>query len=77
MADKLIQAIGVNNLTLYFEYLDDLRESGRTNMFGAYVYLMREFSMSKEEALKVTSSWQDTFSDVLPAEDRVDMAMGD
>lgn len=28
----------------YFEYLDQLRESGVTNMFGAVPYLQAEFS---------------------------------
>jgi hypothetical protein len=27
----------------YFEYLEELRQSGVTNMFGASSYLMREF----------------------------------
>ena len=33
-----------------FEYLDALRESGVTNMFGATPYLMEEFGFDKREA---------------------------
>lgn len=31
--------------TEYFEYLDELRESGVTNMFGAAPYLVSEFGI--------------------------------
>ena len=38
----------------HLEYLDALRESGETNMFGARPYQMREFpNSSKDEALAV------------------------
>ena len=33
-----------NELETYFSYLDQLRESGETNMWGATEYLEREFS---------------------------------
>lgn len=44
------------------EYLDDLRESGRTNMFGASPYIMAEFGVSKHEARAILSEWMKTFS---------------
>jgi len=56
----------------YFEYLDDLRESGVTNMFGARPYLMEEFGLSKDEAAKVLTKWMDTFSERQPSRDRDD-----
>ena len=43
------------------EYLDQLRESGVTNMFGAGSYLQEEFGMDKHEARKVLSEWMRTF----------------
>lgn len=43
------------------EYLDQLRESGVTNMFGASPYLMREFGLDKQEAREVLSEWMRTF----------------
>lgn len=46
----------------YLSYLDDLRDSGITNMFGARPYLMREFSeLNKEEASIVLTYWMETF----------------
>lgn len=40
-----------------FEYLDGLRESGVTNMFGATPYIVREFSISKNEARELLTKW--------------------
>jgi len=43
-----------DNLTdEHLEYLDDLRESGVTNMYGAGAYLEDEFDMTREEANQV------------------------
>lgn len=42
----------------HLEYLDDLRASGETNMFGARPYLMSAFpDLSKNEALEVFMYW--------------------
>ena len=40
-----------------FTYLEELRESGVTNMFGAGEYLEREFSLNNKEAKDVLISW--------------------
>jgi hypothetical protein len=46
----------------HLNYLDDLRESGKTNMFGARPYLMREFSyLSAKDAGNILSYWMETF----------------
>tara|TARA_R110000824_G_scaffold290860_3_gene479324 strand:+ start:90 stop:257 length:168 start_codon:yes stop_codon:yes gene_type:complete len=47
---------------LYFEYLDELRESGRTNMFGAAPYLAGAFGLDKYEARSILKEWMNTFS---------------
>ncbi len=47
--------------TEMFEYLDDLRESGITNMYGAPAYLEREFDLNREESVAVWKKWADTF----------------
>lgn len=48
----------------HLEYLDELRESGATNMFGATPYLMDEFpDLDKQQARSVLLYWMDTFSD--------------
>jgi hypothetical protein len=49
------------NETELFEYLNELRESGATNMFGAGPYLVREFGLSKTEANKVLARWMASF----------------
>jgi hypothetical protein len=40
-----------------FEYLDALRDSGETNMFGAGPYLQAEFELTANEARKHVSDW--------------------
>jgi len=46
------------------EYLDELRDSGETNMYGARPYLMSDFpELSKQEAAKVLTYWMQTFSE--------------
>ena len=49
-----------------FEYLDELRESGVTNMFGARPYVMAEFGMAKKEAAGLLTEWMQTFSERHP-----------
>ncbi len=43
------------------EYLDRLRESGETNMFGASPYLQNEFGLEKREAREILSQWMKTY----------------
>jgi hypothetical protein len=47
----------------HLEFLDDLRESGATNMFGAVPYVLREFpDLSEDQASAVLGYWMKTFS---------------
>jgi hypothetical protein len=48
------------------EYLDDLRESGETNMFGAAAYLEVDFDYSRAEARAALLYWMHTFSERHP-----------
>ncbi len=46
----------------HLEYLNDLRESGVTNMWGASEYLQRDYSeLSSKEANDILLYWMDTF----------------
>jgi hypothetical protein len=45
----------------YFSYLNVLRESGVTNMFGAAPYLQKEFGLSKHEARDILKQWMESF----------------
>ena len=48
------------------EYLDELRESGVTNMMGAGAYLVEEFGLSRRIARSVLAEWMETFSERHP-----------
>ena len=43
------------------EFLNELRESGITNMWGAGKYLENEFGVSKKEAKEILISWMKNF----------------
>lgn len=45
----------------YFSYLNELRESGVTNMYGAAPYLQKEFGLSKHEARDILKQWMESF----------------
>lgn len=42
-------------------YLDDLRESGETNMFGAASYVDDAFEVGMSTAKEVVKYWMETF----------------
>ena len=46
-----------------FEYLEDLRESGETNMFGAHLYVMETFEIDKSMAIKFVSTWMESYNE--------------
>lgn len=51
----------------YLRYLDNLRESGATNMFGARPWLMRAYpDLDEGQAAKVLTYWMATFSERHP-----------
>ena len=45
-----------------FDYLNELRDSGITNMWGASPYVVEEFGIEKSEARKATSKWMSNFN---------------
>jgi hypothetical protein len=47
----------------HLQYLDDLRESGATNMYGAGAWIVDEFGLSREDARTVLTYWMKTFSE--------------
>ena len=46
----------------HLDYLDDLRESGATNMFGARPWLSKAFGLDSDTAGKYLQYWMQTFS---------------
>ena len=45
----------------YYSYLEELRKSGVTNMFGAGPYLQEEFGLDKRTAREVLMSWMGSY----------------
>lgn len=60
----------MEKLTEYFEYLDGLRASGITNMFGAAPFLAIEAGLDIKEARTVLRKWQKTFDPTKSADAR-------
>ena len=44
-----------------FQYLDAIRESGMTNMYGAGAFLQDRFDFSKQEARDYLKAWMEQF----------------
>ena len=59
MAEQITNNIEVTEEHL--TYLDNLRESGIVNMFGAVGYIRSEFDLSKTDATDVLTHWMKTF----------------
>lgn len=51
---------------MHLEYLDNLRDSAITNMFGAAPYLQDAFGLSKPEAKAVLVYWMQSFGERHP-----------
>lgn len=46
------------------DYLNDLRESGVTNMYGAVSYILKDFpNLDKKEATRILSLWMKNFNE--------------
>jgi hypothetical protein len=45
-----------------FEYLNVLRDSGITNMFGASPYIVNKFGIEKRLASKILVKWMSNFN---------------
>jgi len=45
----------------YKTYLDGLRASGATNMFGAAAYVQAVFGVSRRESVEIVTQWMEEF----------------
>lgn len=63
--DERVAAATVNNdagkTKEVFIFLDELRDSGATNMFGARPYIVGEFGMEAGEAKKYLMAWMGSY----------------
>lgn len=56
----------------YYTFLDGLRESGRTDMFGATPYLLNQFhELDPPLAGRILESWMETFHERHPPKPKV------
>lgn len=49
-------------LNVYWIYLEKLRRSGVTNMYGAAPYLEAVFGISHREAVSILSDWMKNYN---------------
>ena len=55
----------------HLKYLDSLRESGSTNMFGARSWLMNAYgSLSADDARTILCYWLESFEERHPREEK-------
>lgn len=47
---------------VYWIYLENLRRSGVTNMYGAAPYLVLHFGVSNDEAKKILLDWMQNYN---------------
>lgn len=50
----------------HLTYLDNLRESGVTNMFGATPFIQKRFGVDKKDAKTILMYWMDSFGERHP-----------
>lgn len=48
----------------YYIYLEKLRKSGKTNMFGATDYLVTKFKLDRNEAMKILQNWMKNYEEI-------------
>ena len=46
---------------VYNTFLEELRKSGKTNMFGAAPSLMSEFALPRAEAISILKNWMENY----------------
>lgn len=47
-----------------FKFLEELRQSGQTNMYGASPYLREEFNISKAESYEILNQWMTRYDEL-------------
>ena len=53
---------------VYYLFLDELRNTGVTNMMGATPFLVIEFDLKRKEARNILMDWMNTFEERHPNE---------
>ena len=63
MSDKKGKPLPKGLKQEHYDYLEDLRESGETNMFGAGDYVRQCFDTGKAEADTIVLLWMGTYDE--------------
>lgn len=60
---QAVKAVGEDEIFQQevFEYLNELRESGVTNMFGAGPYIENAYGVDRAEAANLLNAWIEQF----------------
>ena len=48
----------------YYLYLEELRQSGITNMYGAAPYLAEEFNLKIRDAREILCNWMNNYEEI-------------
>ena len=48
----------------YYVFLEDLRESGITNMFGSPQFLRDTFDVGRRTSMKIVASWMENYKEL-------------
>ena len=48
-----------------FDWLEDLRQSGIVNMYGARPYLAEAFELNKEESRNILIKWMENYEELM------------
>ena len=68
----MVQAVDSTVRELVYEFLDELRESGAVNMFGASSDLQDEFGFDKSTCRSLLSDWMNQYEEKSWEDDEVD-----
>ena len=64
----------MTNLAEYFEFLDNLRDDGAINMFGARPFLAEAFDLDRKTSADILARWQRTFGKAKTPAERAALA---
>ena len=68
----MVQAVDSTVRELVYEFLDELRESGAVNMFGASSDLQDEFGFDNATCRSLLSDWMNQYEEKSWEDDEVD-----
>ena len=59
------ELMNAEELQSWFEVLDNIRDSGAMNMFGAPKFLQMECGLNRQEAMEVFTKWTESFQEAV------------